>query len=353
MKKLLERKDLLIAEMAEMLDRAEAETRALDIEAYEAHEKELAALNATIEKLETRDKGEIIMDKKEMETRDYAEELRVMTTETNGASIPTTIATQIVEELERISPVFNEAPRYNTPGKLEFLINTNNVEAEILGEVDTLTDTNLSDFKKVILDAKRVGLCVPVSKQLLLSSPQITVDFLVKELAKGYGRICEKQMFKADGTAKSFTSGLLKSKNVITGAVSIDTVKSLVIKMHHSLIGGAKLYMNLATFEALSLLKDETGNYYVQLASSLVGEEPQYRIFGKEIVVTEALEADVIVFANVAEAMRVKLNQDMQVTALTDSVYAKAGQVGVMIDAYLDMALVNEQAVYILKKATK
>ena len=51
--------------------------------------------------------------------------------------------------------------------------------------------------------------------------------------------------------------------------------------------------------------------------------------------------------------MRVKLNQDMQVTALTDSVYAKAGQVGVMIDAYLDMALVNEQAVYILKKATK
>ena len=111
--------------------------------------------------------------------------------------------------------------------------------------------------------------------------------------------------------------------------------------------------MNLATFEALSLLKDATGNYYVQLAPSLVGEEPKYRIFGKEIVVTETLEADVIVFANVAEAMRVKLNQDMQVTALTDSVYAKAGQVGVMIDAYLDMALVNEQAVYILKKATK
>ena len=168
MKKLLEKKDLLVAEMAKMLDQAEAETRSLDVEAYEAHEKELAALNATIEKLETRDKGEIIMDKKQIETRDYAEELRVMTTETNGASIPTTIATQIVEELERISPVFNEAPRYNTPGKLEFLINTNNVEAEILGEVDTLTDTNLSDFKKVILDAKRVGLFVPVSKKLLL-----------------------------------------------------------------------------------------------------------------------------------------------------------------------------------------
>ena len=102
MKKLLEKKDLLVAEMASMLDQAEAETRSLDVEAYEAYEKELAALNATIEKLETRDKGEIIMDKKQIETRDYAEELRVMTTETNGASIPTTIATQIVEELERI-----------------------------------------------------------------------------------------------------------------------------------------------------------------------------------------------------------------------------------------------------------
>ena len=61
MKKLLEKKDLLVAEMAKMLDQAKAETRSLDVEAYEAHEKELAALNATIEKLETKEiKGKLL-----------------------------------------------------------------------------------------------------------------------------------------------------------------------------------------------------------------------------------------------------------------------------------------------------
>ena len=108
MKKLLEKKDLLIAEMAEMLDQAEAETRALDVEAYEAHEKELEALNATISKLETRDKGEKVMT--QMEQRNYQEEVRAMTTSTSANAVPNIIADEIIKKVHERSPLIGMIP---------------------------------------------------------------------------------------------------------------------------------------------------------------------------------------------------------------------------------------------------
>ena len=339
--------------MENILKPYETEQRAMpeeELVAYENLENELRNINDQISEadknIET--KGDNKMEKREFAQGILNGELRADTT-THGNSIPTNIANEIVEKLYEVSNVVAEAQYVQANGNLEFLVEKEDGFAQILGETDDVTPADLKAFEKVILKDHRIGDLVLVSKQLLLNSPAVGVDYIINTLAKRMGRTLEREIFVADGTSSHLTSGLLKGEEVslgATGVIAIDDLQKLILSMNPVLLNGAKLYMNRETFNAVALLKDTDGKFYV--TRDMINDKPGYKVLGVEIEITESITGLQVVLANVNEAVKMKLAENTNVQVLTEK-YATSGQVGVLVDFYGDVAIVNKQAVRVLK----
>lgn len=207
----------------------------------------------------------------------------------------------------------------------------------------------MHQFSKVILSDKRVGTLILVSKSLLLNNPVVGVDYISNTLAKRIARRLEEQAFKATGTEKEFTSGLLTAPTVSLKAadsLGIDDVQNLILDMNPVLLNGAKIYTNRDTFKKLSSLKDGQGRHYV--VRDYINDAPVYKVLGVEIQITEAIEGLQIVLTNVNEALKFKVAENTNIQVLTEK-YATSGQIGVICEFYGDCALVNAAAARILK----
>lgn len=352
-----EKKWELQEKMQSMLDQVQLETRTFSDEEnieYKCLEKELRDITDQLkmnEKNMEETKGEITMEK--FEKREFGiglskGEIRADST-THSNIIPNEMYNAVVEKLSEISTVVSEAQMVQATGKLEFLVEKEDVLAEVLGETDEISHIDIKAFDKVILADKRVGTLVLVSKQLLHNNPVVGVDYITNTLAKRISRKLEEQSFKATGADGEFTSGLLTAPSVALKAVDtldIDDVQNLILDMNPVLLNGAKLYMNRDTFKKLSALKDGQGRHYV--VRDYIADKPIYKVLGVEIQITESIIGLQIVLANVNEALKFKLAENTNVQVLTEK-YATSGQVGVLVEFYGDCALVNSAAARVLK----
>lgn len=354
MKKLLEKKDLLIAEMAEMLDQAEAETRSLDVEAYEGKERELEALNATIEKLETRDKGEKVMTNTQMEQRNYQEEVRAMTTSTSANAVPNIIADEIIKKVHERSPLIGMIPAIDNVGDLEFLLEQDEVASEFLGEIETCSPVDLQAFKTVKATDKRNASMTLVSKKLLSNSNAFTMDYITGRIADRVANGLEKSLLKkGDRDTKELTHGVHSVENIINtkkeNEIVVEDVLNLVASMKQTYVKGSKFIMNRTMYSKLMCLTDAMGRPF--MVNSIVGDTVKQMLLGIEVIISENMDNDTIALVN-PEAFRIKYGQPMQVQALQEK-YAEVGQIGLLVDTYLDCVLVNADAVSLLNIGTR
>ncbi|MFL0166739.1 phage major capsid protein [Candidatus Clostridium helianthi] len=356
-KALRERKWELTEQIEALLNACEKETRDFSQEEntqYLEFEKELRAV---IEQLNTNEKnleenkGEKNMDK--FEKREFGMglakgEVRADTT-THSNIIPSEMYNEVIQKLSEMSTVVADAQMVKATGKLEFLVEKEDVLAEVLGETDEISPVDLKAFDKVVLADKRIGTLVLVSKQLLHNNPVIGVDYITNTLAKRVSRKLEEQAFKATGQEREFTSGILTAPSLAlktAGTLDIDDVQNLILDMNPVLLNGAKIYINRDTFKKLSSLKDGQGRYYV--VRDYIADKPVYKVLGVEIQITEAIIGLQIVLANVNEALKFKLAENTNVQVLTEK-FSLSSQVGVLVEFYGDCALVNAAAARVLK----
>lgn len=360
MKALREKKDLLLNKMESMLNIAEVETRALSDEEmtqYNELKAEVEKINATLKAFEekfkeqktekTEDKGEQ-EDMKKEETR--ALEMRNMATGTYENAVPTELSTEVIKKLDELSNVVADVSKVDVVGDFEILVEkAANGKAQILGETDRLSATDLNGFDTVKLSDKRVATEVVVSEKLLNNSPIVSHEYVVEEVAKRVARTLEDEIFNSDGTTNHFGKGLISSVEATeVTKIDIDSIKSLVVSMNPTLLNGAKLYMNRTVFDEVSKLKDGSGQYYLQL-TNVVNEGPQYMIFGVPVEITECITEKLIVLANVGQAYKLKVSADnMGVRTLTEK-YSDVGCLGFIVNVYFDGAVVDKQAVKVLK----
>lgn len=347
MKKLLEKKNLLIEEMQKMLDVCEAETRSLDVESYEAKEAELQALQTTIKKLETRDKGEQVMEI--MGQRDYEMELRQLTTASHGEAIPEGLHGEILKKIKEKSAVYAEAKTVDYVGDLAILVDGEDAEASILDETEELTETDLGNIEKIVMKDRRVATLVTVSKHMLNNSPVLTIDFIADKVASRVANTVEKQIFMANGQTKEMTSGLLAKGAKVSGTITIENIMSMVSGLKAGYLKGSKFYCNRETFQALAGLMD--GNKRPYLVADVINNAPAYKILGIPVVVTDVLNGE-LVLANVGEAVMVKHGATPQIELLSET-FALKGSYGIMCEAFVDCAVVNPEAVVILSAPTR
>lgn len=356
-KSLKEKKNSLIAEMEQITNVVEVENRALESEEvskFEELTKLVEQINSTIKALETN--KEMVEEPKEQEKegnemntekRSLAEvELRAIISTTHGDAIPEGLHGEILKKLEEKSAVYAEAKKVDYVGDLAMLIDGENAEASILDETEELTETDLETFEKVVLKDKRVATLVTVSKHMLNNSPVLTMDLIADKVATRVANTIENQIFNADGTSKKMTSGLLAKGTKIDADITIENILSMVGSMKAGYLNGAKFYCNRETFKALCSLID--GNKRPYIVADVINNKPAYTLLGVPVVVTDVLKGE-LVLANLSEGMMVKHGQTPQVEILQE-IFALKGSYGIMCESFLDCAVVNPEAVIVLKK---
>lgn len=352
-KALLERKLELQEQMESILNSCEIETRNLTTDeesTYQTLETELRDITSQLNKNNYMEEKNMDnnLEKREFGLGLAKGEVRADST-THSNSIPTNISNEIIEKLYEMSNVVANAQMVQANGDLEFLVEKEDGFAQVLGETDEISPVDLKTFDKVILKDKRIGDLVLVSKKLLMNSPVVGTDYIINTLAKRMARTLEKEIFQADGTSTHLTSGLLKGNTVelsVGESISIDDLQNLILSMNPILLDRDKFYMNRETFNKIALLKDNDGKFYV--ARDIINDKPSYKVLGIEIEITTSVTGLSVVLANVNEAIKIKLAENTNIQVLNEK-YATSGQLGVMVEFYGDIALVNKQAVKILK----
>ena len=193
LKALVEKRNAIEAEARQILDGVATEVRAISNDEktkFEALCEEVRELNETIDLLEKRNaentvetvqienreeevQMEKVVDVKERELRaldqfirkQNGEELREMTTGTNGEIIPTHLYNEVIEALGEVAPIFNEVPKL-TPvsGTLEILKEKTLGQAGFVGEAESLTPEDFN-FEKVKLEQRRAGSAVALTQK--------------------------------------------------------------------------------------------------------------------------------------------------------------------------------------------
>lgn len=382
MKELMEKRQLLEDELQAMLDKATVETRSLTEEEdteYKAKETELKSVIEEIRAFETdtqtiEPKGENKMEKMEVRalenayvkglaTGNFDEFRRLSVGAGEGLvpqdnTIPTHLMEAIIKKISENSQVVAEAKKVSATGEVTFFVEKADVLAKMLLENEEIMEEDIANFDTVSLKDRRVGTMVTVTKNLLMNSPIVSESYLVEKIADRIAKRLEQQILFANGTGAEMGKGILTnvpaSNKVTTGAVasvSTDDIQTMITGMKPQFLAGAKFYMNRATFQTLSKLKDGNGHYFTTV--DVAGTQPQYRMFGFPIVITEAITDGIatgkqpILFANIGEAVAMKIAQNANITVLREK-FATRGAVGIMAEFYGDCNVINNEAFRVL-----
>ena len=373
LKALVEKRNKINAEAKALLDSVEVEKRGF----AEGEEQRFLDLTAEVEKLdeeirslekekeedavsvsENEERGNPTMEK-EMEIRgleqfikgDVAgEEVRSMTTTSQGAIIPTHLSQEIIEKLDEVAPLFAKVPKL-TPvaGSLEILQEKSLGEAGFVGEAEDLALTDVS-FEKIKLEQIRCGSAIELTQHLINDGGIDIVAYTKSALYKRLGFALDRSMVKGTGVGQF--QGLVNAKNVIEtaveGAVSIDDFMDVMNAMHPTLQGGAVWVVSRPLFNQMAKWKDARGHFY--LTREVINDKPAYRLFGAEVIVSDVVEGveagnKVAFFVNIAEVYRGMIKKDASLVEVTADRYnALKGIRTLILDIYADAKIANEQA---------
>ena len=366
-----------------LLNNAITEVRSLE----DSENEELRQLNDRIEDLKSQiekaeaelrsnsvekiieNKGEIKMDKKELELRAIEnfikngvveEEIRATNTSAGNTAIqPTYIDNEIVRRLEEVAPVFAKARMFpSTAGELKIPREDaqNLWEMGFVGE-DADVPEKAFKFDTITLKQVRVGACVKVTQQLLNDAEIDIVSYVVDMLARRLGATLDRHAIIGTGTddlqgLATLTKATHKVEEVSASALNADVLLDAVHAMHPALLSGAEFYMNRKTYNALSKLKDGDGYYILKLEKSVAVEEPHYTVFGFRVNVTNDVPDNKVLFVNVAQACATMVKKGSQLVRISnDTQNALRGTHTFVIDAYVDFKLRDPQAVVVVKIA--
>ena len=376
LKQLREKRSAKVKRMQEILAGAKGENRAMSEEEqkeFDEAEAEIADLDKTItaaEKAkelaqqetdennpEDEDEDEV-KDKKDQDGENRAEDDRRifadyirgvvtgenradMTLGENGAVIPTTIANEIIKKIKDISPVYDDAAKYNVKGNLSIPYVDEDGTSLAVAYADEFAELEGSKekFASIELSGFLAGILAKISKSLVNNSDFDIVAEVTTQIAEAFALLLDHEM-------------LIGTPGKITGTSTFDDIIKLkdAVKSAHQT--GAYFVMRDTTLTAVRLLKDKNGRY---LVNDDVTEEGRPTILGKAVYTSDAMpeigkDAEPIIYVNPKVALAVKLTEDMELQVLKEK-YATQHVIGVVGWAEVDAKVKNQQAIAKLKMA--
>lgn len=369
LKSLTEQRAGLVQQMKDMTAGAETEQRAFSPEEdarFEELDGQIKAMDSTIEKMErarglnlnAASTGKQEGPKQEdVEERAFAAYIRgevleeragEMTKTDNGAVIPKTIASRIIQKVEDICPIYKMATRYNVKGTLTipyYAADGTTITMAYADEFKSLTSTS-GKFTSIEMTGYLAGALSKVSKSLASNSQFDVVSFVVNEMAQSISRFIEKELLHGtDAKVEGMKGVTLTMAAAAENAVTMDEIIRLKDMVKDAFQAGAVYLMNSATRTALRLLKDGTARYLMQDdVTSPFGTT----LLGKPVYVSDQMDGmeagKTAIYYGDMSGLAVKLSEDASVQILQEK-YADEHAIGVIAWMEFDSKVENAQKI--------
>ena len=382
-KKLIEKRNELVAEMDALVKSADEETRALnddEVKSFEEKKAEVAKIDQTLA-LANEERNMIsvaseetnkVLDKaakSEVEERAFANFLRTgltsfSDTETradvnlskgdNGVVIPTTIADRIISTVKNIAPIIQGSDLYDVKGDLVFVVDdesSNKTTCAYVTEFQELESTT-GKFKSVTLKGEIAGVLTKVSKSLISNAGFDIVNYVVTKVAESIAQFLENEML--NGTTK--IQGLLIAEHAVTAAsataITADDLIDLQFTVPQVYRGNGVFIMNPDTFKACAKLKDNEGNY---ILNKDLTNGYGYTLLGRPVYESDnmpkmATGNKVALFADLKGYATKIAGESAEITVLQER-FATQYAVGVAGYVEVDGKIVDQQRIAVLKMA--
>lgn len=375
-KELEEKREELVTEMEELLNKAKAETRAMnddEVSRYEEIKKEIRNIDVTLEAEEEVSKVGDKKPAKEERTLDEIinEELRcilenratAMNTGTNsegGFVVNSELVKEIIKELKDRSDVYKffnattikgdtKIPKKTSSGTANWV--DENSEQDPTGSIPNLTLVELKQHRLYRESA--------ITQQMLNSQEIDLKAFIIDDVAESMIDAVEAAIFTGTGTKQptGLLSGITKKISLeARGTITFDDMKKCKAKLKKAAWKKAKWFMHSDTLLVLDLIKDSQGRPLLQPDLT---EETGYKILGIPVEVTDAMPsitdtgAKCIIALATPNAYHTNTQKTMALHVYNDSAYIRKGLVGYGADLYMDGKVKNDdQAAGIFNKAS-
>lgn len=380
-KALIEKRNVLVAKMQEIVDAAGKETRAFtddENKQYADYKAEVEKLDETIKAYkETRDldeknPAEEGSEQKEQRSKEEAEELEerafedyirgTLTEERaadsnftfadNGAVIPTSIANKIIDKVVEISPIYALATKYNVGGTLTipyYDASTGDITMAYAEEFTELTSTSGS-FKSISLKGFLAGVLTLVSKSLLNNSNFNLLNFVINKMAQNIAIWIENECING-------TSGKIEGLSTITPAVTSAKATSVttdeLIDLQESIPdmyqANAIWIMNKKTRTEIRKLKDSDEQY---LLNKDISARWGYTLLGKDVYISDNMPEmkggnRAIIYGDLS-GLAIKTSENATIDILREK-YATQHAIGVYAYLEMDAKVENAEKIAVMK----
>ena len=375
-KELEEKREELVTEMEELLNKAKAETRAMnddEVSRYEEIKKEIRNIDVTLEAEAEVNKVGDKKPAKEERTLDEIinEELRcilenratAMNTGTNlegGFVVNSELVKEIIKELKDRSDVYKFFNATTIKGDTKIPKKTSSGTANWVDE-NSEQDPTASIPKLTLVELKQHRLYreSAITQQMLNSQEIDLKSFIIDDIVESMIDAVEAAIFTGTGTKQptGLLSGITKKLSLeARGTITFDDMKKCKAKLKKAAWKKAKWFMHSDTLLVLDLIKDNQGRALLQPDLT---EETGYKILGIPVEVTDAMPsiadtgAKRIVALATPNAYHTNTQKTMALHVYNDSTYTRKGLVGYGADLYMDGKIKNDdQAAGIFNKAS-
>ncbi|MCM1008991.1 MAG: phage major capsid protein [Ruminococcus flavefaciens] len=376
MKKLIEKREALKAQLQAMLDKAKNEERAFTEEEmadFDKIEAEIKSVDATI-KAEERAKGfadfhvpmaESSESKKEIEERAFKEYILGKTTEmrageqnvdmdNNGAVIPETIANRIIDAVSDLCPILTGADVYHVKGTLKIpkwtkANGSHDIAVGYSTEFKTIT-ADSGKFDSVDLGGFLAGALTLVGRSVENNSQINIVDFVIRKMSEKIAEFMEGEFLNGNGT--NGAQGALNCTNTVTTAkaadISLEDLVKLQSAVKQAFQKNACWTMSNSTFTLIKLLKDTNGRPLIEPDAS---KAFPYTLLGKPVYLSDnmpeaAAGAKTVLYGDYS-GLSVNFRENISIQILREK-YADMHVLGVISWFEFDSRITDEQKLAVL-----
>ena len=369
-KELVETRNAKVAQMENILNTAKVENRAVTDEEnakFENLEKEVKnidrtiALNERMQNVSLREvpKTEVAMaemtneekDAKVFENmiRNYKNE--TFTTKADGqATIPSTIASKIIDKVVEISPIFRLADRYNIKGKItlpKYNSQTSTLSMQYVTEGTSATPNELK-LTNIELDGYLASTLSYVSNSLINNSAFDIVGFVIAKMAQAIAIFIEGELLKGTNGKVEGLSTIPASMIVTTEsatAITTDELMDVQDKVIDKYQGASIWIMNRTTRSAIRKLKDKEGQY---LLNKDLNSKWGYTLLGRDVYCSDQVDGigagNTAIFYGDFSGLAVKVSEDVEMKIL-DQVQAINHLTTIVAFIEFDAKLADEQKI--------
>jgi len=379
-KELIEKRNDLQSKMEGILNKAKIENREMneeEIKNFDDTEKEIKNIDATLERMEKLNKMENkkVEDKKELtqeekDVKNFATFIRNfvngiqnntnLTKGDNGAIIPKTIASKIIDKVNEISPLYASATKYNAKGTLavpKYDDTTDDVTVAYATEFDELV-SHSGKFATVELTGFLIGALTKISKSLLNNSDFNLTEYVINKMAEKFKLFYEGEMINGTSTKISGIVGSYDSTNMKVvlsnkSSVTADELIDIQEAVPDAFQANAYWIMNRETRKKIRKLKDSDENYILNRAFN---EKWDYELLGKPVYCSEKVEklgtaTKPVIFYGDFSGLAVKETEEMEIQVLVEK-FATQHAIGVCGYSELDAKVENTQKIAVAVSGT-